>query len=377
MFRKFASLLPAGAQGLIQLHPIELNALLEQAWNARPNNTAVNLGHPDRRSNLPGLSNSLLAPVLTPAAFSLGTPAAGAVLSTGLSRFAALSSAQFLPWEHLIYAYMIENTHIYEIFRRVVSELLHGEKLGTPSAATQLWLRSTEELFYRDPPSFSITTITSYIRPDLTSTRRNAYQRMFGKDLIHANDDYKNATVINAEAANKEFFSTFEEFLREVWVGVVNVRNTNGVNPTDDGKIADLATKLHDMLITRRLNGNLSREEFVFVSMMSWFHLTVESDLPVIVDLRAEGASPEQRLFKVAQRVGIPAHGLAKSYLDIAVPISNILIQIERGDFNQRAGVPALYTPAVGGPEGDMRTIIHHYSIITGREIKAGKVAST
>ena len=30
----------------------------------------------------------------------------------------------------LIYAYMIENTRIYEIFRRVVHELLHGEKLA-------------------------------------------------------------------------------------------------------------------------------------------------------------------------------------------------------------------------------------------------------
>ena len=35
-------------------------------------------------------------------------------------------------WDHLIYAYMIENTRICEIFRRVVHEFTHGEKLGTP-----------------------------------------------------------------------------------------------------------------------------------------------------------------------------------------------------------------------------------------------------
>ena len=93
-------------------------------------------------------------------------------------------------WDHLIYAYMIENTRIYEIFRRVVHEFLHGEKLGAPGASeTQLWLRTTEELFYRDPPPFSITTVSSHIRPDLRSSRRNAYQRMFGMDLNHGTDE--------------------------------------------------------------------------------------------------------------------------------------------------------------------------------------------
>jgi hypothetical protein len=35
-------------------------------------------------------------------------------------------------WDHLIYAYMIENTRIYGIFRCVLREFLHGEKLGMP-----------------------------------------------------------------------------------------------------------------------------------------------------------------------------------------------------------------------------------------------------
>ena len=52
-------------------------------------------------------------------------------------------------WDHLIYAYMVENTRIYEVFRRVLHEFLHGEKLGVPgSADSQRWLRVTEELFF-------------------------------------------------------------------------------------------------------------------------------------------------------------------------------------------------------------------------------------
>ncbi len=137
---------------------------------------------------------------------------------------------------------MIENTRIYEIFRRVVHEFLHGEKLGVPgSAESQRWLRTTEELFYRDPPPFFITAITGYTRPDIHATRRNAYQRMFGMDLNHGTDDNKPYPYVKAEAANSEFVSTFEEFLREVWVGMENVNNTSGANPTDDAKIADLA----------------------------------------------------------------------------------------------------------------------------------------
>jgi hypothetical protein len=280
-------------------------------------------------------------------------------------------------FDHLIYAYMIENTRIYEIFRRVVHEFLHGEKLGVPgSADSQRWLRTTEELFYRDPPPFFITAVTSYVRADIHATRRNAYQRMFGMDLNHGTDDNKPYPYVKAEAANSEFVNTLEEFLREVWIGIENVNNISGARPTDDAKIADLAEKLHDMLITRRQTGNLSREEFVFVSMLSWFHLTVDSNLPIIQDLRAQATSPEERLFKIAQRVGLPAHGLSKNYFDIADSISRILIEIETGLFNDPGAAPALYTPAPGGggPDEAMRTIIRHWSIITGREMKARRV---
>jgi hypothetical protein len=272
---------------------------------------------------------------------------------------------------------MIENTRIYEIFRRVMHEFLYGEKLGVPGTAeSQRWLRTTEELFYRDPPPFFITAVTSHVRADIHATRRNAYQRMFGMDLIHRMDDNKPYPYVKAEAANNEFVSTFEEFLREVWIGIENVNNTSGANPKDDAKIADLAEKLHDMLRTRRETGNLSREEFVFVSMLSWFHLSVEaSDLPIIQDLRAQAVSPEERLFKIAQRVGLPAHGLSKNYFDIADSISRILLIIETGIFNTPAAVPALYTSTGGGTLAEvMQTIIRHWSIITGREMKARRV---
>jgi hypothetical protein len=80
--------------------------------------------------------------------------------------------------------------------------------------------------------------------------------------------------------------------------------------------------------------------------------------------------------------VGLPAHGLTKSYLDLADPMSRILIQIEMDTYNSPAAVAALFTPGSlyppglpgPGPEGDMRTIITHWSVITGRDVKARKV---
>jgi hypothetical protein len=382
MFRTFARFLPNGARDLVRFHPSDLTAVLELAWDRRSDRQDLELGHPFRRSDFLSFGTTWFgSQALTPPAPP--PPPSQPDLNQIIN---AIIGACPVLWDHLIYAYMIENTRIYEIFRRVVLEFLHGEKLGVPgtvpgppgvleTAESQRWLRTTEELFYRDPPPFFITAITGYVRPDIQATRRNAYQRMFGMDLNHGTDDNKPYPYMKAEASNKEFVSTFEELLREVWIGIENVNNTSGGNPTDDAKIANLAEKLHDMLRTRRETGNLSREEFVSVSMLSWFHLTVDSDLPIIQDLRAQAASPEERLFKIAQRVGLPAHGLSKSYFDIADSISRILIEIETGIFNTRAAVPALYTSTGGGdPEEAMRTIIEYWSNITGREMKARRV---
>lgn len=388
MFRQLPNYLSTSAGGfvsalappteLFKRHPVEIVAYMEAYWNKRstpppppPPPTAPPPapppGHPDHRSDEESLSSDRL-------------PVRRNEFLFGFDRVnLAPAPQQFLNWDHLIYAYMIENTRLYEIFRRVVHEYRHGEKLGTPSEGTQNWLRITEELFYSDSAPFLITNVSSHIRSDLRASRRNAYQRMFGMDLNHGSDDGKPYPYIKAEAANSEFVATFEEFLREVWVGITYVTASASSNPTDDSKIANLAKRLHDMLQSRRLGGNLSREEFAFVSMMSWFHLTLEvAGSPIVASLRAEASGVENILFKIAERVGLPAHGLSKSFFDIADPISRLLIQIETGRYDEANGVGALYDKVQfpTGPEPDLRTIINHWTAITGRDVKARKVAA-
>jgi transcriptional regulator with XRE-family HTH domain len=390
------------AEDLFRAHPVALIAHMENYWSGRYNlngtpasdpkycpneeHFGFSLGHPYRLSDEPAMPPNLQLPLAQqpqPVQGNEGLPSV--TVGSGDAR-RDLFPCPRLRWDHLIYAYMIENTRVYEIFRRVLHEYLHGEKFGVPleggtpetTADAQHWLRNTEELFYRDSAPFLISNVSSYVRSDLRANRRNAYQRMFSMDLNHGTDDGKPYPYVKAEAANSSFVATFEEFLREVWVGITYVGATSSSNPTDDSKISELAEKLHNTLQSRRLSGNLSREEFAFVSMMSWFHMTLEFNSPIVKSLRAEAVGVENRLFKIAERVGLPAHGLSKSFFDIADPISRLLIQIEMGTYNDSNAVRPLYDHKLypDGPEREMRTIITHWTAITGHDVKARKVSS-
>lgn len=315
------------ANNLFKQHPLILTEMLEVAWDR----AITQQGGKLMRSSFPGISRGILSSYLSSPEDLIKAVSIAQTTLEGIEKggnlpllldqiyhffYDTTDQSQGYPevrlWRHLIYAYMVENTGIYEIFRRVVDKFAYGEELGVAEPDAQLWLRNTEELFYRDLPPFHILSITSHIRPDLAATRRNAYQRMFGMGLNHGGDNskpfYPYVPYVKAEAANTRFVSTFEEFLREVWIGIQNYKNTSGTNPTDKGRIADLAKTLHEMLTARRQHGNLSREEFVFVSMMEWFHLTVEFNSPIVETLRADASDPAQRLFKIAERVGVPAH---------------------------------------------------------------------
>jgi hypothetical protein len=281
-------------------------------------------------------------------------------------------------WDHLIYAYMIENTRIYEVFRRVLEEYAYGERLGVPSDEGQRWLRTTEQLFYRDNPPFQIYSLASWIRPDIRAVRRNAYHRMFGMDLNHGTDDNRPYPYPRAAAANTEFYGTFEELLREVWRAIENVRNQVGANQTDVTTIANLARALFDMLRARRQDhvGNLARDELFHVSTMDWLHLTVSFNTPIVHDLKADASSAAERLQKIGERVGLPAHSRADSYFRLATNMSLILREMELGTFNDPAGgAPALFQTGVF--QAAMQETITHWSYASGRDVKVRPVTVT
>jgi hypothetical protein len=291
-------------------------------------------------------------------------------VATGLTLMWNNPSTDY-PWPHLIYAYAVENTRIYEVFRRVIAEYVTGERLGSPSVAAQTWIRTTSDLFYKQTPPFVPWSLDNLIRPSLAAIRRNAYYRMFGIDLNHApaaEDAY-----LKAEEHNDSFVTTLERLLQEVWTGYRNRANATGTNPTDDAAIAFLCTKLREMLEARRQGDNLWREEFFSVAMLSWFHLTVSFNSPIVEAANANSSSPHERLRLLGEKVGVPAHGKSEHFFELSEPASRLLLRIEAGDFDDSANASLLYDET-DPITYDVQDLITHWSMATGRDMKATTV---
>ena len=280
-----------------------------------------------------------------------------------------LSAINFNPpisWQHLVYAYMVEQTRIVDIFRRIVAEYATGERLPQVSQATQRWLRCTEELFFTAPQPFSVRSVTSSLRPDEGAVRRNAYYRMLGMDLTHGMDDGRPYPYVKPAAANRDFVTLFEALLTEVWKGHINRFNFFNENRSDATGTMTLVQRLMEMLQARRHQGMLSREEFNSVALTSWLRLTVSQNTQVVTDLSASAGGETDRLKKIGELVGLSAHARTSAYFQLAQPMSNILRGIENGAV-LAAGATGLFN---GLFTNDMLAVITNWSIATGRDLK-------
>jgi hypothetical protein len=379
--------------------PLQVSAIVETFWRNRYNApsspfsawpqwiTAALLAPTDPSLANPNVISGYTFPV-PPAPFPLPgaglaqwpapLPSGGAFLAPDQLPGIALAGGTVQPtnWDHLIYAYLIENTRIFDIFAKVLETYAYGEQLETPSPAAQIFWRNMEYLLYGDGLPSTLWTTSSRIRKDEIANRQTVYNWMFGIDLSHAQELAREHPYRKPTAANRDFFPTFEAFAREVWGGIMNAKNFSGANPTDPVAVATAARRIYDMMATRRLNGNLSREEFRAVAVMSWLHLAVMYDSPAVVDLKATASSPEQRLAKVAERVGMTAHSKAKPLFDLAQPFSFLMQAIELGAFNDPAGAALLYNviPPNNVAELNAEVVIDQYSLATGRDLKATAV---
>ena len=360
---------------LFQFHPLQLHRYLEEAWAVGgfvP--AAVGTGVPDKAFlGDPAIVGTQALPSALRNSLRSGIGAPGGVTDepfyqpNGLPPGLAVGQ----PWEHLIYAYLIENTRVVPIFQRVLEWYSAGERLEVPSIDTRRWLRITEELLSQNPPPFHISSVTSFGRPDLEASRRNAYWRLLGMDLNHGGPDGRPYPYSRGAGGNADFVPQWESLLQEVWQGYINRRNSSGENYSDPEAVANRAEALSQTLQVRRLRGNLAREEFFFTAMMSWFHLTLEYDTPVVVDLKALASSPAERLRKIGERVGISPHPKARNFFELAEPASSLLRFIELERFNQTNTAEVLYdlTPNNKIRE-DALVVINHWSSATGRDLK-------
>jgi hypothetical protein len=383
---------------LFVYHPLQISALVETVWLNRLNAGTPETGapflpwSPQIAVNLlntpffPGYDWSGGAPVPLPPGGGVIAPPTNFTLpinQPGVANtwdgIAPFPPAGFQPtnWDHMIYAYLIENTRIFEIFSKVLETYMFGEQLETPSPVSQQFWRNLEFLIFGDAMPSMVWTTSGRLRRNEIANRMTSYYWMFGIDLSHAADLAGQNPYQKPAASNRDFIPTFESFAREVWRGVVNAKNTSGANDTDSTVIATLARRLYDMMATRRINGNLSREEFRAVAIMSYMHLAILFDSPAVVDLKAAASSPEMRLKKMGERVGIQTHMKAKPFLDLAGPFSILMQSIETGSFNTATGAELLYFPTGTAVAQNAEDVIDQYSLATGRELKAQAISIT
>jgi hypothetical protein len=288
-----------------------------------------------------------------------------------------------LLWDHMIYAYLIESTGIYEIIAQIVVRIVRGETLGKLSPQTLQWARATEELLFRSPPLFSIGGIESRARPDVRISRRNAYWRMFGLDLPHplppssapGGDAQPPWKLDIGNGANTAFVQRWNELLTQIWIGYENKVNQVGTNATDAEYVALLCQAIDDMLGNRRQGGLLAREELGYVAALSWCHLTVEFDTPLVNDLQATATNSAERLAKLGERVGMAPAPRSRELFELAEPMSALLWGIELSLFNTGPEAAALFLPTVfNGPPTtlniEVNRIIDLWQSATGTRIK-------
>jgi hypothetical protein len=378
---------------LFTYHPLQISAIVETVWQNRYNAASTQTSSPF----LPW-SPTVAHPLLTGRNFFSGydwnsspptpiypvypvnfvPPLQQPGIKDTWDGLTATNNTRPTNWDHLIYAYIIENTRIFDIFAKVLDTYMFTEQLETPSAESQLFWRNLEYLIFGDAMPSMVWTATSRSRRDEIADRLTAYYWMFGIDLSHAPDIAAQHPYQKPAAANRDFIPTFEALAREVWRGIVNARNTSGANDTDATVIATLARRLYDMMATRRINGNLSREEFRAVSVISFLNLAVQYDSPAVVDLKASASSPEMRLQKIGERVQMNCHVKSKPFFDLAGPFSTLMQSIESGAFNTPAGAELLYkqTPA-NIVSRNAEEVIDQYSLATGRDLKSKPVLVT
>lgn len=362
---------------VLLIHPIQLSRWLDEAWAATALVPELPIGSPSADAPFLGAATivgALDLPTQVPPAFLVPSGITVPDADSWSPVLGPPAGGVGLVWHHLAYAYLIESTGAFEVFFEVVRRLVVGETLGTLSVEGAKWLRATEELFFREPPLFSISGVVSEARPHARVARRNAYWRMFGLDLPHglpaaAADGQQAWKTHVGLGVNSDFRSKWSELLRQVWLGLENDDNTSGANPTDPSYVSFLCTAIKDMLNNRRRGGLLAREEFVYITVLSWFHLTLQTDTPIVKDLKAEATSPADRLSKIAQRVGMSPAARSRELFELAEPMSSVLRAIELGSFDDPTAASTLFDAdtALGV---ELRDVINLWQSATGERVK-------
>jgi hypothetical protein len=297
---------------------------------------------------------------------------------------------------HFLYSYLIENSRILQIFERVIEKYLHDEDLGIAPQAVYQWFLNAENLFFKDGFRRS-QNIRSLIRSSFDYNRRNAYYRMFGIDLAFGDiNSGTGGTVpyIRAKTANQQFIPLFERYLTEIWQGFINARNTSGANSSDVNQLVELAIQIQELLGARRggrpggavnayAGTNLSQEEFSSAMLITWFTFIISANTNVVQFLNCQSSTIGERLIKIGEKVGVPAHSKCQALFEMAGAAGNILTLLEAGGYLDANGnVQNMLTSLIPGTAPSIDSdymnafllVINNWEKATGHRIKNAEV---
>jgi hypothetical protein len=339
------------AQAVLTADPLDLFLHIEQVWNA---------------ANPP--------PVIP----GLGLPARTAMTGGGqFAGFAPPPGAR--AWDHLAYSYVLENTRVVQILRKVVRGFRSGESLGIAKPETQRWLDATEALLFGTANPFARWVSTSLVRPDSEAQRRNAYYLDMGVELAFGTEDNQPPSYEKASTANTAFIPLLEELLFELWQAIMNVRNLVGANASDDDRIFRLAEALQYELTAHRQFGALAREELAAATLLGWAELTFDYNSPIVSDTGSQGTNEATRLQSIGGKVNMAPHSKSSALFSMAAPLSLFLRTVESGIVSgpEFAWVLYLEAPPPGPPPqpepigAQSRRVITEWASATGRDLKA------
>src|SRR5437763_13778520 len=217
----------------LRVHPAQLSRWLDEVWSAGPPQIPVE----PSGFVLPflGSPGGIIVTLDSPSSPTMFKQPSGILPPNVQSYSGAPGPVTTTPgvpllWHHLVYAYLLENTGMVEIFSEVLRRAAYGETLEIETNDAVQWLRSTEDLFFRDPPLFSSGLMTSQLRPESRIIRRNAHWRMFGVDLAHpipapASNGTRDWKQLTGNGVNTSFREQWAELLRQIWLGIENRNN--------------------------------------------------------------------------------------------------------------------------------------------------------
>jgi hypothetical protein len=266
-------------------------------------------------------------------------------------------------WDHLIYAFLIENTGIFDILRKAAE--LYKSSAQLPPArplAKQFWFMVENVVF--SPPATICVLRTAIKSSDETEQRHALYRDTFGLELDRT-EPGPHGRAQGPRETSSEFVRALETFLHEAWRGIVQQRSATGVRDINYRKLAISASALHDYMIARRERTDLTLEEFRAVAIMSLLHTALSFNSAVVTALGADAFNCAERLAFIGKLCGIAAHPRANSLFEISRPLSGLLRFVEAGAFSTVPGAQNLCR--IQGFQDLVETVVGLYPEAMGR----------